>query len=112
MLGTSIKKLRESRNMTLSQLSKKTDISKSYLSNIERNIQENPSIGILLKIAIALEVDLQRFLESNNSSDISTKTDIELTQNVTIDIMNKMLEQNKKNFQILEEIKNLIESSR
>ncbi|MBM4764466.1 helix-turn-helix transcriptional regulator [Bacillus sp. B15-48] len=65
MLGSSIQRIRQSKNMTLSQLAKKTNISKSYLSSIERNIQTNPSISILIKIAIALEVDIQKLFESS-----------------------------------------------
>jgi XRE family transcriptional regulator, master regulator for biofilm formation len=65
MLGTKIQKLRQEKKLTLTQLAQKTDISKSYLSYIERNIQTNPSIEVLVKIASALEVDLQTFLNSN-----------------------------------------------
>jgi XRE family transcriptional regulator of biofilm formation len=58
MLGTFIQKLRQEKGLTLSQLAVKTKISKSYLSHIERNIQSNPSIDVLKKISVALEVDI------------------------------------------------------
>ena len=68
MLGTYIRQIRKARNISLSQLSKKTNISKSYLSNIERNIQTNPSIGILTKISDALDADIQELIVASNAS--------------------------------------------
>ena len=68
MLGTYIREIRKARNISLSQLSKKTNISKSYLSNIERNIQTNPSIGILTKISDALDADIQELIVASNVS--------------------------------------------
>lgn len=62
MLGTCIQRLRQEKGFTLSQLAAKTQISKSYLSHIERNIQSNPSIEVLMKIAFALEVDIQTLI--------------------------------------------------
>ncbi|WP_042461055.1 helix-turn-helix domain-containing protein [Neobacillus dielmonensis] len=62
MLGTKIQQLRHERNLTLTQLAKKTEISKSYLSHIERSIQANPSIEVLAKIAAALDVDIKNLL--------------------------------------------------
>ncbi|MFZ0446436.1 MAG: helix-turn-helix transcriptional regulator [Bacillus sp. (in: firmicutes)] len=67
MLGTYIREIRKARNISLSQLSKKTNISKSYLSNIERNIQTNPSIGILTKISDALDADIQELIVASNA---------------------------------------------
>jgi XRE family transcriptional regulator of biofilm formation len=66
MLGKRIQKLRQEKNLTLSQLAEKTVISKSYLSHIERNIQSNPSIEVLGKIATALDVDIQNLLSQDS----------------------------------------------
>lgn len=74
MLGTYIREIRKARNISLSQLSKKTNISKSYLSNIERNIQTNPSIGILTKISDALDADIQELIVASNASSQLTET--------------------------------------
>src|SRR5690625_1231643 len=57
MLGTNIKKIRKSKQMTLSECAEKTNISKSNLSNIERNVNKNPSIHIIYRLASVLEVD-------------------------------------------------------
>ncbi|MED1468844.1 helix-turn-helix transcriptional regulator [Bacillus salipaludis] len=74
MLGSQIQKLRQEKKLTLSQLAEKTDISKSYLSHIERNIQTNPTIEVLVKIAAALDVDLHTLLYPNKDISESTNT--------------------------------------
>ncbi|MCM3453721.1 helix-turn-helix domain-containing protein [Heyndrickxia oleronia] len=58
MIGKNIVELRKKRGYTLSELSKLTNISKSYLSNIERNINNNPSLEVMQKIAKVLKVDI------------------------------------------------------
>ena len=63
MIGNNIYKLRKQRGLTLSELAKKALISKSYLSNIERNINKNPSIQVMEKIAGVLQVDLSMLLK-------------------------------------------------
>ena len=63
MIGNKIYNLRKQRGLTLSELAKKAIISKSYLSNIERNINKNPSIQVMEKIAGVLQVDLSMLLK-------------------------------------------------
>lgn len=63
MIGKNIYKLRTQRGLTLSELAERAVISKSYLSNIERNLNANPSIYVLEQIAEALQVDLQKLLK-------------------------------------------------
>lgn len=65
MIGENIYKLRKQRGLTLSELAEKAVISKSYLSNIERNLNNNPSIHVLEKIANVLQVELQKLLSSS-----------------------------------------------
>lgn len=64
MLGNNIYKIRKQRDLTLSELAERAKISKSYLSNIERNINKNPSIQVINKIAVVLHVDLSIILKS------------------------------------------------
>ncbi|MCI1590672.1 helix-turn-helix domain-containing protein [Heyndrickxia oleronia] len=64
MIGKNIAEIRKRRGYTLSELSNQAKISKSYLSNIERNINRNPSIDVLQKIAKVLNVDLLTLLKS------------------------------------------------
>lgn len=64
MIGKNISELRKKRGMTLSELAERSNISKSYLSVIERNINENPSIQVIKKLAAVLDVDLKTLLGS------------------------------------------------
>lgn len=62
MIGKNIYEFRKKRGFTLSELAEKAGVSKSYLSNIERSINQNPSIQVLEKLALVLEVDLKTLL--------------------------------------------------
>ena len=64
MIGNNIYKLRKQRGLTLSELAERAKVSKSYLSNIERDINKNPSIQVMNKIAVVLQVDLSILLKS------------------------------------------------
>ena len=55
----SIKPLREKRNLTLYELSKRTGISRTYLRGLENNKKFNPTLSILKKIAEELEVNIK-----------------------------------------------------
>jgi transcriptional regulator with XRE-family HTH domain len=63
MIGNNISTIRKQRGLTLSELAVRTGISKSYLSNIERNLKQNPSIQVIEKIASVLKVDLKTLLK-------------------------------------------------
>jgi XRE family transcriptional regulator, master regulator for biofilm formation len=109
MLGTYIQRLRKNKNITLSQLAKRTNISKSYLSNIERNIQTNPSIGILFKLAIALDADIQMLIESSDSiSNLNRSSELALNDGE----LQKRADINESNIKLLEEIRSIIENSK
>lgn len=69
MIGKNIAEIRKRRGYTLSELSQLAKISKSYLSNIERNINRNPSVDVIQKIAKVLSVDLVTLLNSESDSD-------------------------------------------
>lgn len=68
MIGKNIQELRKKKGLTLSELAIRAHVSKSYLSNIERNINLNPSIQIMDKISVVLEVDLRTLLETESES--------------------------------------------
>lgn len=44
MIGNKIYKFRKQRGLSISELAERAKISKSYLSNIERNLNSNPPI--------------------------------------------------------------------
>lgn len=59
MIGYRVKSLREERKMSISELSAKSGVAKSYISTLERNLQTNPTILVLEKIAriLCIKVD-------------------------------------------------------
>lgn len=68
MIGKNIQEIRKRKGLTLSELAIRATISKSYLSNIERSVNTNPSVQILEKIATVLDVDLKTLIESTYQS--------------------------------------------
>jgi XRE family transcriptional regulator, master regulator for biofilm formation len=69
MIGLRIRSLREKKKYSLSELAKKSGISKSYLSQIERNLQSNPSLQLLSKLAISLGTTVEELLGMNEQTD-------------------------------------------
>ena len=70
MIGKNIYKLRIKRGLTLSELAERASTAKSYLSNIERNINKNPSIQVIEKIAGALQVDPSELLKGEKIKEV------------------------------------------
>ncbi|WP_438434870.1 helix-turn-helix domain-containing protein [Gorillibacterium sp. sgz500922] len=62
MIGDRIKYLREQKGLTITELAEMADISKSYLSHIERKLQNNPSLLMLSKLAESLDTHLEFLL--------------------------------------------------
>lgn len=62
MIGDRVKKLRSEKKMSLSELADQAGVAKSYLSSLERNLQRNPSIQFLEKIASVLNVPVDRLI--------------------------------------------------
>ncbi|MCQ6275287.1 helix-turn-helix transcriptional regulator [Bacillus sp. V3B] len=62
MIGKNITLLRKEKDLTLSELAERANVAKSYLSNIERNINQNPSIQIVEKIARVLDVEVKTLI--------------------------------------------------
>lgn len=59
-----IKMLRTSKNITLYKLSKNTNLSRTYLRNLENNKTFNPTMLVLEKIARALNVSIKQLFYS------------------------------------------------
>lgn len=64
----SIKTLRLERKLTLKEMSERTDLSVSFLSQVERG-ESSPAITSLNKIANALEVDITYFFNPPKTED-------------------------------------------
>jgi XRE family transcriptional regulator, master regulator for biofilm formation len=58
-VGEKLKKIRIQNGYSISELSSKAHVSKSYLSYIERGIQKNPSLQVLARLAKTLNVSLE-----------------------------------------------------
>ena len=62
MIGQRIKKLREMKGYSITELADLAKVSKSYLSYIERNLQNNPSVQFIAKIAAPLDTTVEYLL--------------------------------------------------
>ena len=58
-----VKKLREKKNLSQEKLARLADVSNNTIVNIEAGKQSNPTIETLLKIAKALEVDVNELIK-------------------------------------------------
>ena len=65
-LGNRLSLLRKRKNMTLDELSAKSGVSKSILSQIERDLS-NPTVTTISRIADALNEKLSDFFSKNRS---------------------------------------------
>lgn len=63
MLGAKIRQLRKEKGMSLGELAERADCAKSYLSDIERGVRDNPSIQFLEKIGAVLHVPTEFFID-------------------------------------------------
>jgi XRE family transcriptional regulator, master regulator for biofilm formation len=62
MIGERIKILREQKGYSITELADLANVSKSYLSYIERNLNKNPSIHFLMKVAKPLDISIEYLL--------------------------------------------------
>ena len=60
-VGTRLQELRKSQGLSLDDLSRRSGVSKSMLSEVERN-RSNPTIAVLWRLASALGISLTDFL--------------------------------------------------
>ncbi len=67
MIGTNIRKIRESKGLGVNELSRLASINSSYLSALERGEKKNPSTNIINKIAAALKVPSELLIREKTS---------------------------------------------
>lgn len=70
MIGDKVKKFRIEKGLSLTELAERAGVAKSYLSSIERNIQSNPSIQFLEKIASVLDIPIESLIHESNQSNV------------------------------------------
>ncbi|MGO5013593.1 helix-turn-helix domain-containing protein [Niallia sp. Sow4_A1] len=62
MIGERIKYLRLRKGYSISRLAKEAGVSKTYLSNLDRGIQNNPSLQFLEKVAERLGITVDQLI--------------------------------------------------
>ncbi|GGD73234.1 helix-turn-helix domain-containing protein [Paenibacillus nasutitermitis] len=77
MIGERIQLLRKRKALSLTELSERAGVAKSYLSSIERGIQQNPSIQFLEKIGTVLGTTVEELLHVQNSAEDARQLDQE-----------------------------------
>lgn len=70
VVGTKLQEMRKAQKLSLDDLSKRAGVSKSMLSEVERN-QANPTVAVLWRLANALGVSLTDFLADGLPADNS-----------------------------------------
>lgn len=68
-IGDLIRYERKRKDWTLSQLSRRTGVSKSYLSYLERNQKKNPSITIVKRLFVVLDIPLEKIMDEEESKE-------------------------------------------
>jgi XRE family transcriptional regulator of biofilm formation len=103
MIGRNIYEIRMKKGLTLSELAERAGISKSYLSNIERSLNQNPSIQVIRKISRVLDVDLKLLIKTD-----STEEEHQLLDKEWIELANEFKQSGIEKNQI-QDFKQLIE---
>lgn len=72
VVGAKIKHLRLKKGYSITRLAEKAGISKSYLSHLEKGLNNNPSLQMLEKIAFSLNTTIDELIEAESSNYISS----------------------------------------
>lgn len=72
-LSERIKEERSKRGLSLDKLSKQSGVSKTYLSELESGSKTNPSVDVLLKIALSLNVPLDYLLHGKKEESLEDR---------------------------------------
>jgi transcriptional regulator with XRE-family HTH domain len=62
-LGTVLRQIRESKDMSQLELAKKSKVAQGYISDLEAGEKKNPGIKVLRKLADALGVSVAKLIE-------------------------------------------------
>ena len=71
MIGERIKQLRLEKGYSITELAEVSGVSKSYLSYIERKLQNNPSLQFLTKLLVPLDTTIENLINNNPIKDPS-----------------------------------------
>ena len=104
MIGKNIYRIRMQKGTFVIKLADRANISKSYLSTLERNLTDNPSIHVMDKLAKVLDVELKTLLATVTAKDTEQPMEMEW-----IEFINDLKESGIKKEQIQEYKKSMIE---
>ncbi|WP_294768503.1 XRE family transcriptional regulator [uncultured Rhodoferax sp.] len=74
-VGSKLQEIRKAQKLSLDELSKRAGVSKSMLSEVERN-QANPTVGVLWRLASALGLSLSDLLAGGNADKASPTVEL------------------------------------
>ncbi|MBU9712105.1 helix-turn-helix domain-containing protein [Evansella tamaricis] len=75
MIGDMIRQKRKEKGISLSELSRMTGVSKSYLSYLERGMKKNPSIDVVKRIFQSLNLPITILTSQDDNSTSSSVSD-------------------------------------
>lgn len=73
-IGRKIRRLRKKKDLSITELAKKVGISRSYLSQIELESVESPTINTMRKISSALDTTVSQLIGEKSRGSKRTKT--------------------------------------
>ncbi len=64
-IGKRLKEIRQEKGLSQKELSEKSGVAQSHISNIERD-NKNPTVGVLMKLSEALDEDLTKIISERS----------------------------------------------
>ena len=95
MVGEVLRISRIANDMSIKEVSKKANISVGYLTDLEKQRRNNPSIEILKKICVVYNLKLSQFymLDDYHNALIGVRKELEIYRLILIEIL-KIYEKN------------------
>jgi len=97
-LGERIRSLRKARSLSQEELAEKANLHFTYVGRIERG-EVNFSVGVLYRIAVALEVNIDNFFSFLVADKPFTKRDSLISK-----IIHLIEDENKEDIEVIEEV--------
>jgi XRE family transcriptional regulator, master regulator for biofilm formation len=67
MIGKKINRLRQQKGYSITELGRLAEVSQSYLSQLERGLQTNPSLQFLIKVSKPLDTSIDFLLQESKT---------------------------------------------
>lgn len=98
MIGEVLRVVRIANDISISEISKKADVSQTYLSELESNKRKNPSIYILHKLGLAYNLNVSDLLDLDeyHESIIGLKDKLKVYQFLLLKVLELYKEKDDK----------------